>query len=245
ETLRQLYLLTYCDTSMTAPGNLTDWKAQLLRALYERTRAYLRRGPDLAGADRSQRVLRRRRRVAEMLREPADEVNEWLDGMPDRYVAVLTPRAILGHLRLARLLLEDDSRSVAFSVTVARKMGVSEVLLVAADRPGLLARVAGVFTANRIDIAGAQIFSRPGLALDVFLVRDRAGRTIPAGDPRWKRVEEDLVRVLHGDEPIATLLQRRRERGGLAKRITPHVPTEIEIDNQGSDALTAIDRYTP
>jgi [protein-PII] uridylyltransferase len=244
DTLRELYLLTYCDTAMTAPGNLTDWKAQLLRALYERTRAYLRRGPDLAGADRSQRVLRRRRRVAEMLGEPPEEVGEWLDGMPDRYVAVLTPRAILGHLRLARRLLDDETRPVAFAVHVARKLGVSEVLLVAADRPGLLARVAGVFLASRIDFVGAQIFSRPGLALDVFLVRDRAGRPIPASDPRWQRVEDDLSRVLRGEEPVAALIERRRERGGLARRVTPHVPTEIELDNEVSDEFTVIDVFT-
>src|SRR5262249_50677241 len=27
ETLRELFLLTHCDTAMTAPGNLTEWKA--------------------------------------------------------------------------------------------------------------------------------------------------------------------------------------------------------------------------
>src|SRR5262249_7040965 len=87
---------------------------------------------------------------------------------------------------------------------------------------------------------GAQIFSRPGLALDVFLVRDRAGRPIPASDPRWRRVEEDLA----GAEPVAAIIERRRERGGLARRVTPHLPTEIEIDDAISDAFTVIDVFT-
>ncbi|MBI4510602.1 MAG: HD domain-containing protein, partial [Deltaproteobacteria bacterium] len=72
ETLTELYLLTYCDTTMTAPGNLTEWKDTLQRELYDRTRAFFRRGPDLAGADRSALVKRRRRRVAELLGEVMD-----------------------------------------------------------------------------------------------------------------------------------------------------------------------------
>jgi [protein-PII] uridylyltransferase len=40
ERLVQLYLLTLCDTAMTAPDNLTAWKADLLRDLMLRTRAF-------------------------------------------------------------------------------------------------------------------------------------------------------------------------------------------------------------
>ena len=39
-----LYLVTLCDTAMTAPGNLTAWKDDLLRELLVRTRAHLRGG---------------------------------------------------------------------------------------------------------------------------------------------------------------------------------------------------------
>jgi [protein-PII] uridylyltransferase len=45
EQLVQLYLLTLCDAAMTAPDNLTAWKADLLRDLMQRTRAYFRGGP--------------------------------------------------------------------------------------------------------------------------------------------------------------------------------------------------------
>ena len=51
ETLRELYLLTVADMSMVAPGNMTEWKEQLLRELYVRTMAFYRRGADSAGAD--------------------------------------------------------------------------------------------------------------------------------------------------------------------------------------------------
>src|SRR4029079_2505626 len=44
EHLIQLHLFTLCDTAPPAPDNLTAWKADLLRDLMQRTRAFFR-GP--------------------------------------------------------------------------------------------------------------------------------------------------------------------------------------------------------
>lgn len=251
ETLRELYLLTYCDTASTAPGNLTEWKDMLLGELYERTRAYFRRGPDLAGADRSALVKRRRRRVGELLgrRPGAPELERWFAGLPDRYFALLEPKAIVRHVRLSEA---RGDRPAAIEVTHHPRKGFSEVAIVAIDAPGLLSKIAGVMLANRIDVIGAQIHSRSraeapggvGEALDVFWVRDRYGRAIAADDPRWKRVEEDLARVLSGDECVEDLVRARREKGTLKARKTPGVPTEIEIDNDASEDFTVIDIFT-
>jgi [protein-PII] uridylyltransferase len=219
----------------------------LLVELYERTRAFLRRGPDLAGQGRSEVVSRRRHRVSDMVGEPHDAIDAWFAGLPERTVASLSPRVLAAHRRLARSRGEQHARAV---IEVSVRRGMTEVLLVAPDVPGLLQAVAGVLLANRIDIAGAQIHSRRadpgfpvGLALDVFTVRDRAGRAIPAA-ARWQAVEADLRRVLSDEETTEALVQRRREKSGLPKRVTPEVPTEIEIDNDASDGYTVIDVYT-
>ncbi len=248
ETLRELYVLTYCDTAMTAPGNLTEWKARLLTELYERTRGFFRRGPDLAGADRSAMVQKRRQRVAELLDEPEGALDEWFAGLPDRYVALLEPPVLAEHIRLAR---ERGTRAAAVSVLHHPTKGYSDLMIVAPNAPGLLARIAGVLLANRMDVLGAHISSlgggEAGLALDVFVVRDRYGRAIAADDSRWARVEEDLERVLavgDGAEDVEALIARRREVGGLPRRVTPAVPTEIQIDNEISDEFTVVDVYT-
>src|SRR4030095_17008140 len=96
------------------------------------------------------------------------------------------------------------------------RKGHSELFVCAADAPGLLARVTGVLLANRIDTIGALINSRlpkdgssPGEALDVFLVRDKYGKAIPAADPRCKRVVDDLANVLGGSQDVATLVEAR------------------------------------
>ena len=70
------------------------------------------------------------------------------------------------------------------------------------------------------------------------------GRAIAKDDPRWKSVEEDLRRVVAGDEDVAALVERRREKSQLPPRITPEVVTEIQSDNDASDDFTVIDVYT-
>ncbi len=237
ERLRDLYLLTYCDAAMTAPGNLTEWKATLLKELYVRTLAHLRRGESTS-------LGKRRRRAIEAA---GPEAAALLGTMPDRYFAASPPSMVRTHVTLAQ---RRGERPVAFAVRALPRRGASELSLVALDAPGLLAAITGVLLAHRVDIAGAQIHSRPpdalapGLAFDVFTVRDRAGRAIPAADPRWPRVEEDLIQLLEGKASAAELIERRREKGGLPRRVTPEVPTEIEIDNEASDGFTVIDVYT-
>ncbi|MBI4510683.1 MAG: hypothetical protein HY698_13700 [Deltaproteobacteria bacterium] len=171
----------------------------------------------------------------------------WFAGLPDRYFASLEPKTIVRHVRLSR---SRGERPIAMEVKHHPRKGYSELALSAADAPGLLASITGVLLAHRIDILSAQIHSRAGVedgdrgeALDVFFVRDRYGRGIPEGDPRWKRVAEDLARVAQG-EPVEVILAARREKGSLNKRVTPEVTTEIEIDNRVSGDFTVIDVYT-
>jgi [protein-PII] uridylyltransferase len=243
DTLRDLYLLTYCDTSMTSPGNMTGWKETLLRQLYVRTRAHLRRGPDLAGTETANLVKRRRQRIAELLGAevaPAD-LDRWLDGMPDRYLTGVPPRAVAEHVRLSRA---RQSAPATLSVRPVPDRGCSELVVVAEDRPGLLARLTGVLLANRVDVVAAHINSRPGEAIDVFLVRDRAGRPIPDDDARWERVRRDLGQVFQGEVTVEDLIETRRDKGGLARRVTPAVATEVEMDNDVSEGFTVVDVYT-
>ncbi len=245
ETLRELYLLTVCDMSMVAPGNLTEWKEQLLGELFARTLAHFRRGPDLAGTDHREVVARRRARVAELLGEPVAPLEAWFAATPDRYVSQTSPREIARHVQLTR----RRRGAVAVEVVHRARKGVSEVTVVADDAPGLLAKIAGVLVANRVDVLDAQITSRAAEggrgpeALDVFTTRDRYGR--PITDPaRWRRVEEDLARVLENKISVESLIEERRERSSLPERVVPQVKTEIEVDNEVSADFSVIDVYT-
>jgi [protein-PII] uridylyltransferase len=247
-TLRQLYLLTLADMSMVSPENMTSWKERLLRELYARTLGHFRRGPDLAGTDHSQRVAQHRARAAQLVGEPNEgALAAWFDGLPDRYFAQSAPRRIARHVQLSR----GRKGPVAVDVTHRRARGWSELTVVADDVPGLLAKIAGVLLAARVDILGAQIASRRregtvAEAIDLFLVRDRHGGALTA-DGTLKRIATDLARVVSGEVPVETLVDPwigERRRTSLPARVTPAVATEVEADNQISDDFTVLDVYT-
>ena len=250
ENLRELYLLTFCDLSSVAPDNLTHWKETLLRELYQRTLAVLRRGGDLLGAERAEIVERRQRRAAQLLNEHtggagADEV---FRGLPDRYFAENSAARVAAHMKL----LADRRRSGAASVievSQQKRMEVSEMVLAAADTPGLLADVAGVLHANRINIVDAAIYSRvssPGQAaeaLDIFRVRDSYGRPVTE-EARWAKIRTDLEAVISGQVKVEKLVSARKRSDSITMWKVPEVPTEIKIDNQGSRNFTIIEVIT-
>jgi len=252
ENLRELFLLTFCDLSSVAPDNLTSWKETLLRELYQRARTSLRRGGDLLGAQRKETVKRRQRRAERLLSEenPDIPVSESLfRGFPDRYFAENEAGRIASHVKLMRARREAKAAS-AIKVAQQKRVDATEMVLAAVDVPGLLAEVAGVLHANRIDVLDAAIYSReaiggdPAEALDIFLVRDAYGRPV-VDDARWKKIRDDLEAVISGRVKVETLLgSRSRSSDSLAAWKVPEVPTEIRIDNQGSRDFTVVEVIT-
>ena len=251
ESLRQLYLLTFCDLASVAPDALTGWKETLLRELYSRTMTYMRRGPDLLGAERAEIVKRRQHRAARMLGEARSEADlETLYvGLPDRYFAENTAKRIAAHMELLRSRRERLQSSI-IEVVHQKRLGISEMVLAARDTPGLLADVAGVLYANRIEVVDAAIYSRapsdpkdPAEALDVFRVRDSMGQAV-MDEARWRKVRLELEAVLSGKMKLTDLVATRPKAESVVAWKTPAVPTEVKVDNGVSRDFTVLEVIT-
>ena len=250
DRLDKLYLLTYADISTVGPRTWTDWKARLLRELYEKTREVLEKGerrPEPGTAHEACResdaaVLRARAADAGAERE------RFVQAMPARYFITVDPALAPRHLRLLRL---GRDLPAATAIRHHGALGYSEVSLTARDRPGLLATVAGVLAAHRIDIKRAEVFSTPedpalgalaGRALDVFDLRGPDERALEPA--RWRAARADLARVLGGEEPLDALLARRLRASSLPEKPLPRVPTKIVIDNDSARAHSVVDVFT-
>jgi [protein-PII] uridylyltransferase len=228
DRLAELYLLTLCDTAMTAPDNLSAWKDGLMRELMLRTRAYFR-GETAGGGDHVRDELREK--IMTLL-EDAPAARAIVDGIDPQLLAQLTARQVARHARLAA-----SANGVALEVHCYPMKGHSELAIVAPDKPGVLAAIAGALSANRIDVLGAILghTTTPGLVLDVFFVRDLKGEAIAEDDLRWARVLGDL-RGLVGGGSTAELLARRRPKSTLPPRVTPSIATEIKIHDDSTQA---------
>lgn len=248
ETLRELFVLTFADLYCVGPGNLTTWKDELLRDLFQRTRVYLRRGPDLLTAARSQTAKRRRREVARKLRLSVEDpkLAPLMGGLPDRYFSEYSATQIATHFKV----MVERQGSCALEV-IPRTREYVELVVVADDVPGLLAKITGVLFANKLDIMDAAIYSRQpwggattGEALDIFRVRPAtAGAQID--EARIDSIRKDLDAVLSGQQAVETLVASRvAKTGTLFGRSKPEVPrTEVKIDNEISRDFTVIDVF--
>ena len=253
ERLVHLYLVTLCDTAMTAPDNLSAWKDGLLRDLMLRTRAHFR-GQQTSSVEREDPHHDVRAKIIELA--IADDeasrptVQAIVDGIDPRLFNQLTPRQTARNVRLvatARMCTPP----FALEVRYLPLKGHSQVVVVAPDAPGVLAALAGALTASRVDVLGAVLghvdIPEGRLVTDVFYVRDLKGAAIPEDDPRWARLTSDLQALLQrgapGPDEVATLIARRRPPSGLPTRVTPGVLTEIRLHDDSTQA-TIVEVFT-
>ncbi len=252
EQLVQLYLVTLCDTAMTAPDNLSAWKDGLLRELMLRTRECLssHAADPITARESAQSInLEYRAKVVELVTDDAAQrpaVQAVVDGIDPRLVVQLTPRQAARHVRLVGVA-RTSKPQVALEVHCFPLKGHSELAVVAPDAPGVLATIAAVLTANRVNVLGAVLghvdvpanLGGSRLVTDVFYIRDLKGEAIEDDDPRWTRMLADLRQLLGGaPDPtsVATLIAQRRPRSTMPARVTPGVITEVKLQDDSTQA---------
>ena len=172
--------------------------------------------------------------------------------MPDRYFQMFEPAEIAEHLRhfrdFFRRRVESDALASAPALRWIPKpdKGHTEVWVCSWDRPRLLERIAGAFVSVRLNILGADIFTRTdSLALDIFRVC--GGNFDPVPSPRdVASVEKRLTEALACEEfdftPLMTKDSRLRSYR-LSQEFD--LPTRITIDNDSHPVYTLIDIQTP
>ncbi len=252
ERLEMLYLLTYADMASVSPENWTQWRAGLLRALYERTRAVML-AEGLGAPEHAHSVEARRERLIAQVSARAGDARapgaaageqsrlaaEFVHALPERYLATARPEEAARHLKLWSL-----ARSTSFASELrCPDAGEADLTLVAPDRPGLLALFTAALAANGIDILAAEVHSLAGgIALDTFVVRESGGG-VPS-QARWEAARLDLLKLLAGAEDGRRLVEKRLRRAAFATAAAPMVETRIRVDDLSSEEMTIIDVIT-
>jgi [protein-PII] uridylyltransferase len=89
----------------------------------------------------------------------------------------------------------------------------SQLTVVAPDRPGLLATVAGVLAVHRLPVRGATVLGYRGMALEVFEL-DLAGRD----EPDYARLEADIGATIADPADLEAKIERRARSLRLPRR---------------------------
>ncbi|HVN29765.1 MAG TPA: [protein-PII] uridylyltransferase [Candidatus Binataceae bacterium] len=245
DRLKALYLLTFADMRAVAPNVYNNWRDMLLSELYMRALRILEHGHHEA-VDPDRRLAAAKEDVRTQLRKikaSPDEVERFLDEMPNRYFFTLPDGDTPMHFELMRALGDNAlvTRHRHFT-----DLEFSEFTVVTRDRPGLFSMIAGALTANNLNILSARITTRnTGIALDVFRI-SHSGPTgaVALEEDRWQRVERDLERVITGKQDIAELVASAHHVRSADKKFVKRVATEVTVENRTSDRYTVIDVFT-
>jgi [protein-PII] uridylyltransferase len=237
QRLSLVFLVAIAHDLASGPSAWTPWKADLMRQLFGRLEAALRQSSEL-GARRTRSLEQHRERISrELERRNMHALLPLVTRLPRRYVLTRSPAFVARHLGLLeRGPLEDGE--VRLQAYRHRQRGLWDVLIVARDRPGLLATVAGVLTLRGASTLGADAATCPdGLVLDVFTVSGAYGQ--PLERDRWPAIAADVQAALHGQIPLRDLLGARPMPPDEAEAV------HVSVDNTASQFFSLVEVRAP
>jgi [protein-PII] uridylyltransferase len=238
ERLGALYLLAKADAEATGPAAWTAWRQTLVRELVAKVDRVLDRGA--MGRELAAELAARIDGVRELLSGEADaDVDRFVLRMPRGYFLAVEPQGAARHFRtIAPPLGANELRTAS---TSGARAGTYEVLVVAADRPGLLSWIAGALALGGISILSAQVFTTgDGVAVDLFEVEGAFDPDIT--ETRWREFRTSLRRAMDGSISLERRVAEKRRRYPPPKVSTP---VTVGVDNIASDFSTVIEVGAP
>ena len=158
----------------------------------------------------------------------------FLEGFPVRYLRTHSEAEIDEHMAL-----EARSHKRGLTVDIRRMDTAWQLTLIAHDRPGLFASVAGTLSCFGMNILKAEAFAnRRSLVLDTFTFAD-PGRTLDLNPSEIDRLHTTLERVLGGKVDVTALL-RNRPKPVLPSR-KARIPARVSFDSEASGTATLIE----
>jgi [protein-PII] uridylyltransferase len=245
DRLKALYLMTFADMRAVAPKVYNNWRDMLLSELYMKALRLLEQG-NREAVDPERRLILVKEQVRERLANigaSAEAMAAFVDEMPDRYLLTVPENDIPMHFEMMRSL--DADHQLICRHRFFAELEYAEFVVATPDQPGLFSKIAGVLTANSLNILSARITTRTdGVALDVFRVSLGTGGLALESD-RWLRVQRDLEGVLKDEQDIVELVANAQRNPIGGARFARRIATEVTIDNRSSEQFTVVDVFSP
>lgn len=233
ETLRLLFLLTVGDVRAVGPNVWNGWKGLLLRDLYRRAERFFQTGLITSESHASLQIFE----------ELTAALPDWNEKQLAAYIedgddAYLSSRDAASHATIASLIAEcrknGEAVGVAFHANEFHAM--TEMTVVAEDRYGLLADVAGAISSSDANIVGARIATlKSGWAVQSWQIQDFDKQAVTE-DALMDRLRERILLAIK--EPQKALLPKP----AIPTKLKPlERQTEVFVDNDYSSTYTILE----
>ena len=234
ERLDLLTVLTVCDIRGVGPGTWNNWKAMLLRQLYNLTSEALEGGLETFNRERAVEDAKAalRLRLADW---PAAAIARETDRHYDPYWQGLNTDT---HGTFARLLRDLSETEIRIDLHPEPQRDATRASFALADHPGIFSRLAGALALVGANVVDARTYtSKDGYATAVFWVQDAEGH--PYDIERLPRLRGMIDKTLKGEVLPRTALA---DRDKVKKREREfRFPTHVTFDNEGSEIYTIIE----
>ena len=241
ERLKMLYLLTVADSMSTGPMAWNDWTAALLRDFFLKVLNVLEKG-ELA-TEKAVNIIKQKRKDiigAARAKKAKEEIGALFDNMSPRYRLYVPAQSMLEHISLFRQLGDAD---FIWDITRSADANTRSVTICAKDRPGLISKIAGIFTLNNINILDVQVFTwRNNIALDIFEVTPPPDEIME--DEKWRQTASNLKAALSGDLNLTEALKKKSATLRRTNHKMRRIPHRITVDNTSSSFFTIIEVFT-
>ncbi|MEE4262481.1 MAG: [protein-PII] uridylyltransferase [Desulfobacteraceae bacterium] len=241
ERLKMLYLLTVADSISTGPMAWNHWTAALLRDFFLKVLNVLEKG-ELATAEAVEIVEQKKALIIAAARSESakNHIAALIEVMSPRYLLYIPAEEMKAHIKLFDRLGDNE---FIWDIKRSSDAKTRTVTICAQDRPGLISKIAGVFTLHNIDILDVQVFTwRNNIALDIFKVKPPPDQIME--DEKWKRAEKKLVAALSGKLNLASALKKKGPLFGQFGQRVSRKPHRIRVDNKSSSFFTIIEVFT-
>jgi [protein-PII] uridylyltransferase len=242
ESLRMLALFTYADIAAVHPDALTPWKAENLWRLAMATANQLDRNVDEErlhtrvakgvlgdGWRKDEKIAR----VLALAPGRQTQVEQFLEGFPERYVSTRTPETMQQHFEMTQRFGEEP-----FQIAFQYGTSVSEITLVTQDRPRLFAGMTAALAAWGMNVVTADAFANAaGVVVDSFRFTDTF-RTLELNPDERERFVDSVRELVAGRVSAEKLLSGRKRGRRRAPKIT--VATKVEFDAEASSHSTLL-----
>jgi [protein-PII] uridylyltransferase len=232
--LELLTVLTVCDIRGVGPTTWNNWKAMLLRRLFNETAEVLDGG--LESANREKGIEEARRALREALSDwDPKEVRRELQRHYVPYWQGLSTETQAVFARLLRGIPDDEIR---LDLMPDANHDATRACFALADHPGIFSRLAGALALVGANVVDARTYtSKDGYATAVFWIQDSEGA--PYEVSRLPRLRSMIGKTLKGEVVTHDAL---KDRDRVKKREREfRFPTIISFDNEGSEIYTIIE----
>ncbi|MFT6676554.1 MAG: [protein-PII] uridylyltransferase [Sulfitobacter sp.] len=229
-----LCVLTVCDIRGVGPNTWNNWKAVLLRGLYNQTQRALVTGLE---------DLNRANRGAEAKKALREALSEW----PRKALQLETGRHydpywqglhVTAHIAFAELLRDIGEDVVRIDLHPDEDRDATRACFVMPDHPGIFSRLAGALALLGANVVDARSYTtKDGFVTDAFWLQDADGNAYEAA--RLPRLRKMIERTLHGEVVAREALKSRDKVKKREKAF--RVPTHVTFDNEGSEIYTIIE----